>query len=115
MPALACRPVLLLPVISQARPIRGSGSMPWLSRKPCWVVGIGVGHHAVVAVAGASHERADEDVRHVAGHRIERDVDVVDPRRLVEPRRLGRVVPFGHEHRAGCVECHGWYQRKRTP
>ena len=34
-------------------------------------------------------------------HRIERDVDVVDPRRLIQPRRLRRVVPLGHEHGGG--------------
>ena len=71
-----------------------------MSRKPGGVVGVVVADHAVRGVAGAGDEGAHVDVReHLAGDGVERHVRVVDARRLVEARGLGRVVALGHEGR----------------
>ena len=66
------------------------------------VIRIAVGDHAVVAIAGSRNEAPDEHVRQrLIRDRIERDVRAVDDRRLIEPRRLGRIVAVGNENRRG--------------
>jgi len=83
---------------------------PWLRHDPLVVteafriIGIAAPHHAVVGVARTRNEASDVGVgSHFAGDGVEGDVLVVDPRRLVEPRGPGTVVPVRHEGRRGQV------------
>src|SRR5262249_34807930 len=62
------------------------------------VIRIAVRDHAVVAVASARNEAADEHVwQRLTGDRVERYVRAVDDCRLIEPRRLGRIVALRDE------------------
>ncbi len=72
------------------------------------IVGVQAAHHAVVTIPGARHEGTDVDVgEDLSRHRIERDVDVVDARRLVEPGCLGGIVAFGDEDRGRLLRVPG--------
>ena len=55
--------------------------------------GVSLQHHAVCGIARPGHEGADVDLIHrLARRAIEADPRSVDRRRVVEPRRLARVV-----------------------
>ncbi len=93
-PALECRTVLPAPVRSHVNPSRGSVCGGSIFAEPFRHAGVGLQHHAVGRIAGPGHVGADVDLIQRLARRADRGRRVVPltSRRVVQPRRLARVV-----------------------